>query len=693
MLTIREEDLNSILKNLEQPISGVIGDTNSGKSTSLIHELYKTNNECIIFVVENTVIATTELYGYMHKYVGDDVGYSAENDINYNNSKLDKIRNNPSSTSQKKSTRIVYCTSGHFKNILYDIKKYVNSMISKKIAIEAIDFCHILVLDECHVGTIDYDIIMLLWREILSMGIIVPRLLLISATLDINSTIFPNAPLYNLKSKLYNVVIEYSPIDYELNSVDMLNAIGDVTIDKYYNTLESVPDDETHSILVICPGALEVEVVKKYIQDRIENIEIVAIYAAAVNKPKKLSSITKKGDIIIYICTNIVESSVTIKNLRGEIDGMMEKIVVTSPSDRSILEVDYISKSSAKQRLGRVGREMDAFVYRLCTREKFETFQESRLNEILRAPIHNTIIELLDIHVDPYNLFNDFVKRDVTFLNKINISINMLEKLHLITKVKDKYRVEYMGHFCAILPLSIKCSTILFKLIESKFPIGVAIYMVCILDSYNSSYFVYPTTNRMTYQEYKKYTSDYYDEYFAVYKSSSNFGATLNMWRELFKQYNGNPFIDIKELHRYTEHHSLNYKMIKECLRNIKSVYNILMDFEEQFEIQFGLFNTDNVLEKLIPIIAEVYSDKIFIKSPISRSNNMIYLSNNQEYTLNDNILICKDVEYSNKIIGFRTSEHKNTKTLETKRVIHLEIPYIYTKKETKDRVYDMPDF
>ncbi len=330
----------------------------------------------------------------------------------------------------------------------------------------------------------------------------------------------------------------------------------------------------------------------------------------------------------------------------------------------------------------------------MCTERKYETFQESRLNELFRIPIHLTLIELINIKIDPYDFFLNFIDKDNNFALRITKSLNTSRRLGLIEKNKEKDMVTHLGYFCASLPLSLKCSTFLYKWMEKDYPIGIGIYLAAILDSYNSSFFQYPHNSEgLPYDIYKEWCSKYYDEYFSRFNSDTNFGATLNMWKEIFETFEGFMMED-KEIIKYCKLSSLNSTMIRACLRSIRSLNNILK--EMNFDIEYGTYNTNNAIKLAVPILREIYSDQIFIRKSTTHEDIAYRLNNDQSdiYFMNLNTIIAKSAKYENSIIGLRVSEVRNKYTERIKKMIHIEIPFTYadTENTEDDEEIDIPD-
>ena len=99
----------------------------------------------------------------------------------------------------------------------------------------------------------------------------------------------------------------------------------------------------------------------------------------------------------IFFATNAVESSITIESLRFVIDsGVSQQSNYDAKIDMSFLTILPITKASADQRKGRVGRVAHGTCYRLYTEKFFKSsMKESTLSEILKTNIENVFIQML----------------------------------------------------------------------------------------------------------------------------------------------------------------------------------------------------------------------------------------------------------------------------------------------------------
>lgn len=726
MIEVSDKDMDAVIRNLVNPVSGITGETNTGKSTSVLYNLYQKNPNCIIFSVQRSSITVDLLVDFMNNFITtkDDLGFVSGKKYNFVNRKLkhilDIVAEQKISPKQKRltierggkssigkigtiiaagkfgeeevevnDTQIVYVTADYFKTVMLDLIDYINICKEKEEVIPNLDFCQILALDECNVGALNYDIIMTAWTDIINMSISVPRLLLISATLDINATIFAGAPVHEIKNRKFPISIEYHNKDFLIGSLEMLDALVEVIYTKnLINPVRKYNNDIGETYMVIVSGAKAVKYVAEKLGKR--GISSVTLYGGNKNNNNVISEEVREGKRRILITTNIAEYSITLRNVVGVFDSMNEKILVTSGNDRSELITTYISKSSAIQRAGRTGRTNVGFAYRMCTMRTFDGFSESAINEIIRVSINKTILEIISVKRSPKIMLKSIIDRFPILGYKIDESVKLLTSLNLIEydNKERRLRITYEGEFCSKLNLSIRSSKFLMLWLERHENIpGIGIILTCILENYNSSYFIYETPKeKLSYNEYSNYMDEYYEINFSKFESESktNLAATLSMWKEYFKIFEKNPLtVSKEELNNYASYTSVNINMINSVLKDIINVAEILS--EEGYAIEFGGFNVENALKLIVPILREVYFDFIFIKQSTKKNGEIVYKLSSYDselyYIIPDKNIITKNVQYDDIIIGLRTIKSKDSDG-NVKNIIKIESPYDYHKIE-----------
>lgn len=620
---VTRESLEAISAKLvaPEPVSAVIAPPGTGKSTTVVHFLNSLGAK--IFIVEPTVLACDNLQRYMKTLAKKNVGMAAEAKVNYHNAFISKIREGSSvagSVAGATEEEIVYCTAGHMKKIMLDCVRYAYS--KKKVTaigetFEDVDlrFCHILMLDEAHSGSLDNDVIMHLYKFLHSHGAQLPKLLLSSATLDIQNTPFPSALHYQIPSVAYPVEIQWHPTEYSVDDPELYTATVQVIKDKHAQS--AVPSDSSDVWLVFCAGAHEVETVISGLAG-IPGLEAIPAYGnLGHDEASKIFSPVPLGTRRVIAATNIAETAITINNLSGEFDTLAEKYGEESSSGGFRLSLHQISKSSAKQRAGRVGRTCPGFCYRMTTQFVFDTkFAESRPREIERVPLHTTMIELLDVGINPLQLFGDKI-RDF----RIGKAEAMLRGLSMYTV--DPITVTEKGRFATEFPFSVRGSAILYEwtrlLKEDKtpYPVFPALVFVSIIETFGPSYFWYPKKTPGEKQgDYLKRVLEHHRKNFLQYDGDNDLAVLGNLWSEFYQSSAGqalaNLIVDKRLIGDFSRARSLNNRKMIELCNNIRTSVQTLKRL--RFNVTIGAFNCANVLAIMLPLIKAAYSDRLYTK-------------------------------------------------------------------------------
>jgi HrpA-like RNA helicase len=615
-------------------VTGIISPTGSGKSTKLVKKIFEQNVK--VFISEPTVVSAEKLYRTMGKQLGtDNVGFAAEGNVHYTN-----------------MTKVVYCTSGHLR------RKFLSYFEDGRVKNNRIDFCDVLIIDEAHSGMLDYDVIMELWNYALTQGAEVPRLVLASATLGKDSTIFDELPIYEIKIKGFPVSVEYAPQDYDINSKAILTDLASTIIGKHENF--PVKEDEVSKWLVFCPGSNEVDKVCELLKlARLENMIIVPAHSKLSGEEiDKIFDDPEIGQRMVIVATNMVEASLTIEKLDGVFDSLLEKIEETSQSGGSRLALHHISKSSADQRKGRTGRTNPGFCYRMCTQHGYMKLKDQREREIFRVPLIKVVIEMMDIGIEPTDIFTGKILD-----KKVKSTLKSLKELGMIDKKKQ---VTDKGHFSSKFPLSVACSALIYewsiltKRDGTKYPIFPIIVLAALIDCFGPSPFFYPKKEiYQTDSEYKAITDTYYSKHFTKYEGDSDLETLLKLWNDVcsvFQTVKPNK----QELSKWCIKKSLNNKKLSEIFSVVKQCVSQLR--RADYEVELGFFSEKNVLDVATPILENVFKNNLFMYQAKSKSyynaESKEYYKVNTRAVLNPTLSMKN--RYPMKIVALSTTELPN---------------------------------
>lgn len=130
---------------------------------------------------------------------------------------------------------------------------------------------------------------------------------------------------------------------------------------------------------------------------------ILPLYAALpADHQMRVFKPAPEGSRSIVLATNVAETSLTIPGVRYVFDcGRSKEKRYDTATGVQEFKIDWISKASASQRMGRAGRTGPGHCYRLYSSAIYEQYFENHtLPEILRTPIEGTVLQLKNMNVD-----------------------------------------------------------------------------------------------------------------------------------------------------------------------------------------------------------------------------------------------------------------------------------------------------
>ncbi|XP_053825028.1 ATP-dependent RNA helicase DHX29 isoform X3 [Vidua chalybeata] len=219
------------------------------------------------------------------------------------------------------------------------------------------------------------------------------------------------------------------------------------------------------AVLIFLPGLAHIQQLYDLIStDRRFNLHdrhrLIALHSVLSTQDQAAAfTIPPLGIRKIVLATNIAETGITIPDVVFVIDtGRTKENRYHESSQMSSLEETFVSKASALQRQGRAGRVRDGFCFRMYTRDRFESFMEYSVPEILRVPL-----EELCLHIMKCNLGSpeDFLSRalDPPQQQVIGNAMNLLRKIGACQLNEPK--LTPLGQHLAALPVNVKIGKML----------------------------------------------------------------------------------------------------------------------------------------------------------------------------------------------------------------------------------------
>lgn len=244
----------------------------------------------------------------------------------------------------------------------------------------------LVIFDEFHERSLHADLALALCRE--SQNILRPdlRLLIMSATLQLESLqSLLQCPVVESEGKLFPVQIHYT---FDADDKLLPELCARLCID----ALQKNEGD----CLVFLPGEGEIRRTAELLQSSVGDTLICPLFGQ-LNFNEQLRAIfpDKKGKRKIVLATSIAETSLTIEGVKIVIDSGFARIQRFDPaSGLSKLDTVRVSKDAADQRAGRAGRLSAGVCYRMWTAATHARLQEHRQPEILEADLCGFMLEL-----------------------------------------------------------------------------------------------------------------------------------------------------------------------------------------------------------------------------------------------------------------------------------------------------------
>ncbi|KAH9252921.1 hypothetical protein BASA81_009077 [Batrachochytrium salamandrivorans] len=386
----REEILRTVRDN---QVTLICGETGCGKSTKVCLFLTQQARQAKvkILVSQPTRIAVQSLMNRMRKTLGRRVG----------------MRMGHGTVDEFPETDVWFVTTGYLVQRLAALRNFD-------------EFSHIII-DEMHERSTQADLAVLLAKKLVTEHASSTKLVLMSATANINLyyDYFAEAGL-----SVANLFVGAKRFENQIYHVDEVNLpqhlVGNLshTLSLSSNTSKDQCKLVVHlvrngniplgsGVLVFVSGLADIEHLHELLEPFTPKIVLFAIHSQLNEEfNEALFQPCRADQVKVIVATNAAQSSITIPDVDVVIDlGTHKTMQYNQKSHTSALVEQWISQSSAVQRAGRTGRVKPGIVYRLYSSKVFETeFSEHDTAEILESPLDDTILSLRSTfeHLDSF---------------------------------------------------------------------------------------------------------------------------------------------------------------------------------------------------------------------------------------------------------------------------------------------------
>ena len=242
---------------------------------------------------------------------------------------------------------------------------------------------HTLILDEAHERSLNIDFLLGYLRLLLDRR----RDLLDAGGF---SEFFGGAPIIQVEGRTYPVDLHYLPPQYD---DEELPAHVARAVD-WLDTLDDCGD-----VLVFLPGEREIREVAEKLEGRnLRNTRILPLFARLGLADQQRIFHPEQGYRRIVLATNVAETSLTIPGIIYVIDSGLARVSRYSPARQvQRLQIEPVSKASARQRAGRCGRVCEGVCIRLYSEKDWEDRPDFTDPEIRRSALAGALLRMKDL--------------------------------------------------------------------------------------------------------------------------------------------------------------------------------------------------------------------------------------------------------------------------------------------------------
>ncbi|CAN5468430.1 ATP-dependent RNA helicase HrpA [soil metagenome] len=245
-----------------------------------------------------------------------------------------------------------------------------------------------LIIDEAHERSLNVDFILGYLHRLLPKR---PDLKIVisSATLDAGafSDFFHGAPVIQVEGRAFPVEDVYHP------PADDRERMADQVARAAEWLRQTDPLGDT---LVFLPGEREIREAADLLSGRkYPSTLVLPLFARQAGKDQQAVFQPVPSLRRIILATNVAETSLTIPDIRSVIDSGVARVSRFDPvSGIQRLQIERISKASARQRRGRCGRVSEGICIRLYDEEDFGTRPDFTDPEILRSNLAGVVLQM-----------------------------------------------------------------------------------------------------------------------------------------------------------------------------------------------------------------------------------------------------------------------------------------------------------
>ncbi len=301
-----------------------------------------------------------------------------------------------------------------------------------------------LIIDEAHERSLNIDFILGYLHRLLPRR---PDLKIVisSATLDAATfaAFFQDVAVVEVEGRAFPVEDVYqAPMDSREHLAEQVARAA-----------ESLAElDPLGDTLVFLPGEREIRECADLLEGRrYPNTVVMPLFARLEGSAQQAVFKPMPHARRIILATNVAETSLTIPDIRSVIDSGIARVNRFDPrSGIQRLQIEPVSKASARQRRGRCGRVSEGICVRLYDEEEFEDRPDFTDPEILRSNLAGVVLQMEHLGLgDPL----EFPFVDKPQPKRIMQAYNTLEEIGALWKKGKRVGLTDIGRTLARLPV------------------------------------------------------------------------------------------------------------------------------------------------------------------------------------------------------------------------------------------------
>ena len=239
--------------------------------------------------------------------------------------------------------------------------------------------------------------------------------------------------------------------------------------------------------------------------------------------------------------------------------------------------------------------------------DKYDNLSNYELPEIYSKPLYHTMLEILEHGIDPFNILTMFKYEEIQYNYNLLIRMGVINSLGKITQI---------GKFIKRIPMGIRNAVALYKWLETGQPVYPGLVLLTMIDSFGS-YFVYPLKKEQSHAEYMMELLNHRKKYYNPLEGKSDIHTYSNIWNIMLDEIDlSSDFSSIsfeRSIDEWSKNNFINSEILLEVNTVVNGILKILQEVvKEERNYDIGSFDTDNTVSLIGPIIADIYSDRMF---------------------------------------------------------------------------------